>query len=121
MVSQNTSVTLYRYYNTDPDGKLRCEIIKARDTPKAYAFACNIIPKNKLDILPPNGYGELWTLKQDDAAVSELFLNNLLQVQLNSVIHVEAVTNRLNRLVVAMGGAPKYPSFQWLGHENASL
>lgn len=117
------TVTLYRYYNTDPDGALRCEEIAAKETPTAYTYGhvsdeeararagrpYRMVRKDDIGCLRYAGCGELWMLTRDDEAARGIYMDKLLYLQKHDVQDAQTRIAHINRLVIAMGGDARYP------------
>ena len=122
-MTQPKTVTLYRYYNTDPDGVLRCEEISARETPKAYTYnhlspdealgiygrPYSMVSKADVGIVNYRRFGNLWMLTRDDEAARTICLAHLLRLQEREVCDAQARIADVNKLVTAMGGEARYP------------
>lgn len=122
-MAQPKTVTLYRYYNTDPDGALRCEEITAKDTPTAYTYGhvsaeeaqtigartYHMVRKDDIGRIGFAGCGDLWMLTRDDEAARAIYLDKLLYRQKHDVQDAQTRIAHINRLVIAMGGEARYP------------
>ena len=125
-MAQPKTVTLYRYYNTDPDGVLRCEEITARETPTAYTYGhvpaevaatmyrrpYSMVSKADIGLPSYRGHGDLWMLARDDDAARTRYLDKLLYRQERDVRDAQNHIADVNKLVVAMGGEARYPRWE---------
>ena len=125
-MAQPKTVTLYRYYNTDPDGVLRCEEVAARETPTAYTYGhvpaelasvmyrrpYSMVSKADIARLSYRGHGNLRMLTRDDETARMIYMERLLYRQERDVRDAQNNIADVNKLVTAMGGEARYPRWE---------
>ncbi|MDD3336767.1 MAG: hypothetical protein PHI98_14855 [Eubacteriales bacterium] len=118
------NVTLYRYYNTDKDGALRCEVIAAKKTAKGYTYnhhekapndygkGYSFCDDDDIGRLTYAGVGSLFMLARNDDKARKMFLERLNYKQTEDIRRAEDSINLGNGRIIALGGEAQYPHFR---------